>query len=1373
MAPSRRKGVNKASSAAARLKWKLGDLVLAKVKGFPAWPATVSEPEKWGYPADLKKVFVHFFGSQQIAFCSPGDVEEFTEQKKLSLLGRRHGKGSEFLRALNEMVDCFEKLKKQDTVTSDNLTEETITTNENNSDESLTKSSNDEAPVVTVKELPSIAMNDLDSLTEAAVAAAAEDETHMEAAHSDSGFTSTHVYSTRSKSDAAQSRNIGPQRRISARRLRSCLRRDSSRLKNRMLPSFINTRSSRRSGTNALQDKSLRRSKRIMKSSDDSEGHDVDSPAFISNKSIEDNDSEIMTVDSDRLSLNDGISVDSGCKRVGEEPFTVKNEVEAELSDRLDFQTNTTIVKKKRKPNRKRHRNDIIVVAKQDEVVSETKVVKTESVSLSFNGEVAERHAKEDGDEHLPLVKRARVRKGRPSPVGDDEGTSLHEEEKTSEVPESPAIQSSLPLNSMVDAPAGGEYATIKIDPANSSLLNASPSRKPQFWEIRKNFVDGEAALPPSKRLHRALEAMCANVAEDSQRASSCSPTVNTHSNECSSSSFVECSELSIEKTVAIELGSGQVDDHCNGDSQTSAYKLNVGLNMVVREKDVDTSTVVSDCETSCAIATSNPDSYKVSVEHVEGADGKRLKMSPLNEHPAETDAGHQYVITNSPNVGEELSDLDHHTPRPTITSNCCKDEPSDEKEATRSSDPDISQMNSASILVEQIADGSLNIDKSTPIDSADGGVREPHEMNHVCLSDNNHDIRRSESVEEVRPASLDLNVGTSTAQVKILNTDHHLEGKVVSDTRSSFLADGPDTVARESPPRTSKCNVSASDNNICVEKTSSCRNVQSHPGKGKLAGKTSSNVELLSSFEAIIRTLTRTKEIIGRATRIAIDCAKSGLASKVLEIITRSLESESSPRKRIDLFFLVDSITQCSGSMKGKAGIYPTAIQALLSRLLLAAAPPGSFNENHRQCLKVLRVWLGRKVLPEPMIRHHIREMEALYSSHITGGSRRSCKFERPFDDPIREMEGMSVDEYGSNSRIQLPGFCMPPMLRDDDGDSDSGGKSLEAVTPEHNLKKIDGETNRITAIEKRSHILEDVDGELEMEDVSPNCEAEFTSTSNNNTTATDCTQMSSHQSNDRYGTPFAPQQSKETQPRSAPIHPLPPSADPKLRPSSQEPRAKQSYLPRVKPRSMDVLHHRSRDSRDSVAQLPRHMPHCTSPRRFSDQPNSNLSGRACNNSFQPVDGSHSKTMGFHLRPPNPAPSDQFSYIHQPRRDIPPPPPHPDRFHTRNAENGNFYRDRDRNIKFSHRDSIGDSWRPPLPPISGPQYHDNSRMGHVPVSYSGPPRESVYNDNRWDYPPRSINHRQFNPYRPPSGAPIPVANRGLSFIYVLHKKES
>ncbi|GMP91099.1 hypothetical protein CsSME_00041939 [Camellia sinensis var. sinensis] len=69
MAPSRRKGGGRASAAAAaaaRKQWKVGDLVLAKVKGFPAWPATVSEPEKWGYSADWKKVLVYFFGTQQM-----------------------------------------------------------------------------------------------------------------------------------------------------------------------------------------------------------------------------------------------------------------------------------------------------------------------------------------------------------------------------------------------------------------------------------------------------------------------------------------------------------------------------------------------------------------------------------------------------------------------------------------------------------------------------------------------------------------------------------------------------------------------------------------------------------------------------------------------------------------------------------------------------------------------------------------------------------------------------------------------------------------------------------------------------------------------------------------------------------------------------------------------------------------------------------------------------------------------------------------------------------------------------------------------------------------------------------------------------------
>lgn len=39
---------------------------------------------------------------------------------------------------------------------------------------------------------------------------------------------------------------------------------------------------------------------------------------------------------------------------------------------------------------------------------------------------------------------------------------------------------------------------------------------------------------------------------------------------------------------------------------------------------------------------------------------------------------------------------------------------------------------------------------------------------------------------------------------------------------------------------------------------------------------------------------------------------------TKVVEILARNLENEGSLHKRVDLFFLVDSITQCSRGLKG-----------------------------------------------------------------------------------------------------------------------------------------------------------------------------------------------------------------------------------------------------------------------------------------------------------------------------------------------------------------------------------------------------------------------------------------------------------------------
>ncbi|KAL4569992.1 hypothetical protein LXL04_025641 [Taraxacum kok-saghyz] len=238
-------------------------------------------------------------------------------------------------------------------------------------------------------------------------------------------------------------------------------------------------------------------------------------------------------------------------------------------------------------------------------------------------------------------------------------------------------------------------------------------------------------------------------------------------------------------------------------------------------------------------------------------------------------------------------------------------------------------------------------------------------------------------------------------------------------------------------------------------------------------------------AFEGMIETLSRTKESIGRATRHAIDCAKHGIANEVVELLTRKLENESSFHRRVDLFFLVDSITQCSHSQKGIAGAsYIPTVQAALPRLLGAAAPSGaSARENRRQCLKVLKLWLERKILPDTLLRSYIDEIGASNDDASVGVfSKRPSRSERAVDDPIREMEGMLVDEYGSNATFQLPGFLSTNVFEEEDDVLNFPLMGKAEVSPGTG----EVETCSLTPTDRRHCILEDVDGELEMEDVS-----------------------------------------------------------------------------------------------------------------------------------------------------------------------------------------------------------------------------------------------------------------------------------------------
>lgn len=144
-------------------------------------------------------------------------------------------------------------------------------------------------------------------------------------------------------------------------------------------------------------------------------------------------------------------------------------------------------------------------------------------------------------------------------------------------------------------------------------------------------------------------------------------------------------------------------------------------------------------------------------------------------------------------------------------------------------------------------------------------------------------------------------------------------------------------------------------------------------------------------------------------------------------------------------------------------------------------------------------------------------------------------------------------------NSSFQLPGFCMPPMRKDEDVGCDSDGESFEAVTPEHIYENPDGGVTPISVNEKRSRILEDVDGELEMEDVAPSCEAELISASNHRFNTAE---ISHQQFEQNLPLPFAPMLPKDVPPSYPPLPTSPPPPPPPPPPQSAAPEPTTSVL-------------------------------------------------------------------------------------------------------------------------------------------------------------------------------------------------------------------
>ncbi|KAJ6674838.1 PWWP DOMAIN PROTEIN [Salix viminalis] len=1448
MAPTRRKSAagKAAAAAAARRQWKVGDLVLAKVKGFPAWPATVSEPEKWGYPnpADWKKILVYFFGTQQIAFCNPADVEPFTEEKKQNLLMKRQGRGADFVRAVQEIIDSYEKLKKQDRV---DLSSDDDPTHANGGN-SLESSNHFEVKdqretseaTITGRNDPSLQTDDASA--EAKIGSLQHKDVSLEQPADNLVIREKPIittYTSRKRSGGLRSRKrIMQEKAPSIERSRSSSRLESSRFQNIMMPPDDGNRSSGDMSIDFIQDRSLRSTRQIKKSPDDSECDNADSSAFVSNVSVEDNGSEIITADSDSLSLNEGSTLDSGFRLETTETAVQCLEGDVELSRGLDFQIKAVVIKKKRKQSRKRG---------TDEVAEPTVRLETEAdvdVRLHDNNQNSQfacenlniTQTKEDGDEHLPLVKRARVRMGKQSSLEEEHNNFTQAEEKRStevafnamEVDNSffqPEERTSLeagvnilePISSSSnskgdskgDLPAHRDSLVVRGVFSNvSPSKNCTPTQadKSQLLRVKdiQSFscsADSESALPPTKRLHRALEAMSANASEG--QAFIETSTVKALLINGSSVSMMSASDM-----VTISKENSESEEQIADSPGNMVSSFSSGSKTILEETN-KSSLDVKICKEAGSV--NGPGLHKEVLPEATDQGGDK-DPSGLCFETGNTciSIQAQSPLHLMPNLDRrQVSLLSHHGSLgqlllPKDEGNSDGTELKDFGDGNANKEPPTSKDSRMSPNIISQADDTT---KFTPQSGANLLQFTAEEVGYEDSETVRSQINSDSQANGICEVAKDVNFDQRQKDASHVSfSEYHLDDKDDLAQSSPPPADIVECPAQIFTPNAS-VHVSTSESvNFIQNSGSSSPNSLSHPKKigctsvsdedkiesavpqrPKSIGKWNNCAEAhaaLSSFEAMLGSLTRTKESISRATRMAIDCAKFGVSAKVVEILARSLESESNLHKRVDLFFLVDSIAQCSRGLKGDAGgIYPSAIQTVLPRLLSAAAPPGSFaHENRRQCLKVLRLWLERRILSESIIRHHMRELDILGGSSSAGlYSRRSARTERALDDPVRDMEGMLVDEYGSNSSFQLPGFCMPRMLKDEDDGSDSDG-GFEAVTPEHYTETP--EYQEFTpAVEKHTHILEDVDGELEMEDVAPSCEAEMSSTSGIG--GGDAARNSHNQLEQCLPQPFAPPLPQDVPPSSPPLPSSPPPPPPPPPPSAmacssampdpytcgvdsniytnshdlqddlRQPSTQNSVAPRTNPSLSNAVPCRTPECRDQIQ-----VQHCDSTRSFSNYP-------VCqSNNVHRTDGPSFHHKAYPPRPQHPPPSNQFSYVHanqhvKSRREIP-PPSYIHRFQpSHNFDCGNFSNNHERMGPGPYE--LNDGWRFPAP-FPGPRYPDKAKASYAPVPYDGPPREPTRLPHQeWDFHAREMHHRNFMPSRPPPERAIPVSNRAPS----------
>ncbi|XP_072974602.1 protein HUA2-LIKE 3-like [Typha angustifolia] len=1417
MAPARKKGSARAAAAAAAAaqQWKVGDLVLAKLKGFPAWPAMISEPERWGLKSVRKKMLVYFYGTEQIAFCNYADIEAFTEEKKKSLLVKRQGKGSDFVRAVDEIIDIYESLKKQKH-NEFNLANDCSGPKTGNL-ESLDSSSGRESPKV-----GSFMANNHKSETLCAsigscdmVSSEETSMTLMEGEHCNGNSApnepaekvstldelghnhlTTTITTTRKKRlvDTLQ-QNITTQNRSPLLwRSRSLSNGEPKKVEASTMALNDSDVASGDLIANKVQEESTQnndvRDDYCASNIDDTLPH---SSGLLSNEIQIYRLSELCKTYHEANNISSGSMPESSCKS----KVSVDGSMETELilNDKFDLPTKTLYFKKKRKPNRKR-----LASSAEFDRLNKEPDLKVELCEIRPKSPICQNAVnycihKSDGDEHLPPVKRARLRMDK----------SLSEETQVVDFVSGNNKLEMTIIDDNCDKPdtvttSGNHCSTnamscwVKEDYNTSPMNNCSvPSGrdlilKTNTFQPKVLTVDVEAALPPSKRLHRALEAMSAN-AEAIDDHHEASRSVDLIPNGCVSSPMTSSLHHSADVNAVSPMTSDSIEfsDSPAGKSASALTVQNVHSPTLV------SSEVKQDDTLNCS-QEKDWKEIPLDCKNYGGAD-----MSTMSVIDAQD--------TNLP--PSSLKVVGNHV-NPTF-SEVVPDQLSSSLDKVNENEVQRPKQKYLYFHIERGDDGSVEPvrQKRDSILNSLDGCDSVLEASIQAVSVRNVGSSTSKSSVATKSSDIQLDAHTRTSNLHsspdtMLQEVKHkatLKDWCISPdsapmkdliaaaqarrllSRSTSFSDNfidpkvmPEAAVIPSPFNKEGCSGQASPSNsrTCstVDRIRSLQICSRSPYDGlrqkgltKLAGHAEANAAR-KAFEALLCTLSRTKESIGRATRLAIECAKYGIAGEVVDILLENVERETNFYKRVDIFFLVDSITQCSRSQKGGAAdVYPSLVQSVLPRLLSAVAPPGNAAwENRRQCLKVLRLWLERKTLPEFIIRHHIRELESINeSSFSTGSSRRPTRTERAINDPLREMEGMLVDEYGSNTGFQLPCLLHTSVLEDEEG-SPSEEKGFEAVTPERYIHINNEKGTTQNSSEKHRHILEDIDGELEMEDVAPPFETEVRSVSQL-ATSDKCAE---NQSDQHQAPDFTPPLPNETPPSPPPLPSSPPPlvstcpADISI--VSQPVADSQAHADPVKLHCSSITqtfqNQQSQSGRSLNSDLtlseslqfhnpgyggnPVQMPppgaSLNAPVSYGSFSVPNPAIHPANN-FQPAP--QLQNNAYHLQPPPPPPmvSNQFSYVQAEPQQRPQPwgscPSFSERYHQYNVhDRGNIYGDRGFRQPMEFE---GGRFNPAIHPA--PSFNKIEASPN-PFPHYGPPSDpSPVTCPVWSLPPRMSSY--------------------------------